>query len=459
LIPFLFFTVMTFCRKEPLTLFLVYTFCLFSIGVIAVTYTGGRWFKYNLLDYGKNSFLLIASILYRPIVFFFCLEKEDVDKDHKSSSVPITAIIRGILIALPILAIFTWLLASADLVFQQKISNLQNENLFIRACIILLGSYFLMGAFLHAAKKSRDSKVIGEGKPLIGSILGFTESAIVMSSVILLFLTFVCIQFQYFFGGYTNIGVEGFTYSEYARRGFNELIIVAIFNLIMIIGLSIITKRKNQSQRRIFSGLSIAIVTQVLVMLVSAFMRLELAIDWHGFSRLRLYPQIFMIWLGVLLVAVVVLEGVRQERYFTLSIVLACIGFSATLSIINVDATIVHHNAQRTVSGKHFNVTHLANLSLDAVPALAEEFQDETYSKEIHEGIGAALVCHWHSQAYAKSLSTEWRSFNLYEWRAGQAITENATELRKYKVNIENTLIRVQSPSGEWYECNGGGGG
>ena len=36
----------------------------------------------------------------------------------------------------------------------------------------------------------------------------------------LLFLVFVWIQFVYLFGGQANISAEGYTYAEYARRGF-----------------------------------------------------------------------------------------------------------------------------------------------------------------------------------------------------------------------------------------------
>ena len=457
LIPFVFFAIMSFCRREPLTQFLTYTSCLFAIGILAVSYTGGQWIRYNLLDYIEKASLLVASLVVRPVMYFVGLERQSKleTEEMQQSKVPFAAIARGVLIALPILALFTWLLASADLVFQQKLIDLQDDDLFERFLLILLVGYLLMGAFLHVATKSRDEKLIGLEKPIFAPFLGFTESAIVMGSVTLLFLTFVGIQFQYFFGGYTEIGVDGYTYSEYARRGFSELVIVVIINLLMIIGLSMITKRESNTQRKIFSGLSLAIVVQVVIMLVSAFMRLSLAVDWHGFSRLRVYPQVFMIWLGILLVAIAVLEVYRRERYFTLAIVLTCLGFSATLSLMNVDASIVHHNTQRTVAGKHFNVTHLANLSLDALPALSEEFQVNEYSIAIHEGIGAAMVCYWHSEEYADALGTEWRSFNLSDWRAGQAIAANYKALLEYKANIDGSLIRVQGPSGIWYECSG----
>ncbi len=41
------------------------------------------------------------------------------------------------------------------------------------------------------------------------------------------------LQFTYLFGGTDNINVEGFTYSEYAVRGFFELVAVAVISLIL----------------------------------------------------------------------------------------------------------------------------------------------------------------------------------------------------------------------------------
>ena len=190
-----------------------------------------------------------------------------------------------------------------------------------------------------------------------------------------------------------NIGVEGYTYSQYARSGFNELITVAFASLLMILGLSTVTVRENSRQKRAFSGLCIAIVSLVIIMLVSAYMRLSLAISWHGFSRLRLYPRVFLVWVGILFVAVIVLEIIHRERYFALAALLASFGFAATLSLVNVDASIVTYNVFRTTQEKHFNVNHLTSLSTDAVPALVDEFLDISFQLRLTR----ELVQRWYA--------------------------------------------------------------
>jgi hypothetical protein len=263
----------------------------------------------------------------------------------------------------------------------------------------------------------------------------------------------VIVQFQYFFGGKVNIGVSGYTYSEYARSGFNELIMVAFASLLMILGLSTVTQRVNNLQKRAFSGLCIAIVSLVVIILISAYLRLSMAINWHGFSRLRLYPRVFLIWVGILFVAIIALEIFRRERYFTVAALLASFGFAATLSLMNVDASIVTYNVFRTTEGKHFNVNHLTSLSTDAVPALVDEFRDSSLPTTTHEGIGAALVCFLQSSAIEKASNQDWPSFNLSRWDAVIILDEVKPLLLDYTYNDRTWPVQVRTPGKELYVC------
>jgi hypothetical protein len=460
LLPFAFFVVITFVRQETLTIFLAYTFALFSIGLLANTYLGGRWFQYGLSDYFKKFFALIGSLANRPIDFLAQIRKEQTARGTSGTSLPLWGIVRGMVIAFPIVVFFGSLLASADLVFSQKLGEFLGlfsigklaEN-FLRLILILVYGYLLAGIFLHAASRSKDEKLIGEDKPVIKPFLGFTESAIVLGSVSILFLLFVIVQFQYFFGGATNIGVAGYTYSQYARRGFNELVTVAFFSLVMILGLSTVTRRTDDREKRVYSGLSVVIVGLVMVILVSAYQRISLAIAWHGFSRLRLYPRVFLVWLGVLLITVVVLEIFRRERYFAFATVLASLGFALSLTLVNVDAAIIKHNVPRVLQGRKLNVAHLASLSSDAVPALVEEYRSTSYSQSIHEGLGAALACYLHNDSHPDAYNPDWRSFNLSRWRAHYALQKVQVSLQEYGINDKRWPVRARTPTGLLYEC------
>jgi hypothetical protein len=371
------------------------------------------------------------------------------------------AISRGVLIALPIVAIFAALLSSADLVFAQRLNDFVKlfrlENLpeyIFRGVYILIGAYALAGVILHAAQKSLDEKLVGMEKPLVPAFLGFTEATVVLGAVVVLFAVFVVIQFQYFFGGQTNIGVAGYTFSEYARRGFGELVTVALFSLLLFLGLSGIVKRQNQTQRRVFSGLGIGMVALVGVMLISAFQRLLLYEAAYGFSRLRMYTHIFMIWLGALLAVVVVLDVLRKERLFALAALLASIGFALTLAIVNVDGTIVRQNVARTAAGQDLDVAYLASLSPDAVPVLVESLLDGKLTPGTRNGIGAALACRLNAER-SRNADTDWRGFTLSRWWADQSMGQKQVQgiLDNYGILDEAWPVQVQTPMGEKYDC------
>jgi hypothetical protein len=461
-IPTCLFVLSTFVREEPLTRFLAFTFTFFLLGVFASSYLRGRWPQYNLTDYAGRLLDLIGSTFSRQLSYFNEVRRLRIQGGQATSRFPATAIFRGVLIALPIVVFFTVLLASADAVFNQRVGDffdLFHSGKLVeysaRIVLILVCSYLLAGAFLHAARRSRDEDLFADA-PLAGKrILGITESSIVMVSITALFLLFVIIQFQYFFGGQSNIGVEGFTYSEYARRGFNELVSVGFFSLLLIMGLGTFTKRDLASHQRVFSALSVAILLEVLVILISAFQRLTLAIDWHGFSRLRLYPQVFLIWVAILFVVIVVLEIRQRERYFTLALMLAALGFAVSLTLVNVDNAIVEHNFSRVLQGKNLNVGHFVSLSTDAIPAIVRAYETPGLSEQTREGLGAVLFCYIKSDRTAVETSFDWRSFNYSRWRAASLLKEMESSLTGYRVSGPRYALRVRGPSNAEYECYG----
>jgi hypothetical protein len=455
IVPFLFFGMVSFSRSEPLTVFLGYTFTLLSIGLIATSYLGGRWILYDLLDYLSKPLMLLFDMLVQPVQFVLRIRKENSSGNVLGSNSPLWGLLRGLAIALPIVLCFASLLASADMVFDQKLDEFfedisENTRRFI---LILLCAYFMIGVFLHAATRSEDKKLASEGPLLIKPVVGFTESTVVLASVSLLFILFVMVQFQYFFGGERNIGVAGYTYSEYARRGFNELVIVAFFSLVLILGLSSLTRRESESRRRIYSGLSILLAVLVLIILTSAYQRIELGISWHGNSRLRLYPKIFLIWLALLFVTVVVLELLRNQRYFAFAALLASFGFGASLFFTDVDNAIIQRNLYRGWHGKNLNIPHLASLSDDAIPLLATEYLYGDMPTSTRRAVGAALACYRYFEDRDHVTTHDWRSLNWSARQAQRSLEIVRPYLGGYVVRYDNWPVRVRTPDGAVYEC------
>jgi len=440
LIPLAFFSAMTFIRLEPFTQVINYSMSLGLLALFAMTFKGGRWVIYSGSDYIAGFFRLCGSAIVRAGEMWTALRRQPKGAENKKSST-VWPVIRGLLLALPIVVIMASLLASADPVFSRsladftsifKIKNL--GELIFRAIYILVLTYALMGIFLHIFFASQDDRLIGLDKPVISPFLGWVEAIIILASVDILFTFFVGIQFRYFFGGQANVNIEGYTYSEYARRGFGELVLVAFLSLLLFQGLSTITHRQQPDQRRWFSLLGIGLVVLVVVILVSAFQRLLLYEQYYGFSRLRVYPHIFMIWLGILLVATVILEVIQRQRAFALAMCLALIGFGVTINLLNVDAFIARQNVGRTASsGWKLDMPYLTSLSDDSTPAMFEMFNASGYSQTIKNEIGASLAC---KAELAKSEQKQkpWVSFHLGEYQAASLINLNREKLAEYPI-------------------------
>ncbi|HEX5838578.1 MAG TPA: DUF4173 domain-containing protein [Anaerolineales bacterium] len=465
LIPIAFLAAMTFLRLEPLTVFLSVVMTLFLMGVFSLTYLSGQWTRFALLDYIFGYLRLIGSAIARPLGFASQTRREQ-PPTNATRSRQVWPVLRGIVIALPVIAIFASLLSSADPIFAHRfedfidIFNIENLPEYIfRLVYILVLAYALAGIFLHAAQTSGDAV---EEKTWISPFLGFTESAIVLGSVLVLFIVFVFIQFQYFFGGQANIHIEGYTFSEYARQGFGELVAVAFFSLLLLLGLGAVTRRENELQRKAFSSIGIALVGLVIVMLISAYQRLVLYEAAYGFSRLRTYTHVFMIWLGLLLIAVVVLEMTRRERAAGLAMVLAALGFVITLSLLNVDAFIVKQNIQREIRSVNnadfsrgradLDAQYFLDLSDDAVPPLVEAYRSKSLPGSVKEKVGASLAC----IRYTRNLMDRedaWQSFHFSRTSADRALAAVGKDLDAYQVKDENLPVMVETPAGEEFSC------
>jgi hypothetical protein len=102
------------------------------------------------------------------------------------------------------------------------------------------------------------------------------------------------------------------------------------------------------------------------------------------------------------------------------------------------------------------NVTHLASLSPDAIPALVEAFHSPEYFETMHEGIGAIPACYLYSERVplVMVMDMDWRSFNLSRWRAHQTIREVRIELVGYRFRGNKWSVQtVRTPNNKLYNC------
>jgi len=474
--PVLFFSVMFTYRAEGLTRAFNVMMTILLLVIIGITATGGRWWMYSFSDYVVKSLHMVFSALSGVLVAWINGRKKTQEEDgsepapqsHQSGNG--WAILRGILLAIPVVLVLASLLAAGDPVFnrhyQEFLKLLAIDNLpeyLFRLFYILVLGYMLAGAFIHSVTQSNDTKLLGTDKPWMPAFLGWTEAFIILGSVNALFLAFVLAQVNYLFGGSTNINIDGYTYAEYARKGFTELLVVAFISLMLLQLMSAITRRTTKTQMNIFSGLSIGTVALVVVILISAFQRLSMYKDVYGFTRIRVFSELFMIWLAILLLATAVLEFIHKERYFALACFLAAIGFVTSVNVINVDYHIASGNTERALSGSELDSEYLATLSEDIIPFMVDAYQGNT---EISPQIGSALQCwvDWNTPVEEATRQDKagsfWGSYHFGETAAWQAVNPIREDLNTTYPLFEDTSTYQKYIlfDGERFNCPGWSG-
>lgn len=454
--PILIFAALAFVRLEPLTLFLnvVAVLCLFALWVR--TFRTGRVTDFGWIDFAVAVLWVPVEAIIRPWPVLSKANREAFG--DRATNSRLLAVLRGLLLALPIVVVLALLLTAADVIFADVLRKafewLDLEwlaDFAWRIVVVLASAVFFLGALVAALRDPGERKLAGQDKPLLAPFLGFTESTVVLIGVDLLFALFVFIQLRYLFGGQANITAAGYTYAEYARRGFGELVAVAFLTLGLVLALATFSRRETAGQRKAFNALSAVMVVLVGVILVSAFQRLLLYEQAYGFTRLRAYTHVAILWMGVAFVLFLVMLFAGNLRAFAPAAVGVALGFALTLNLLNVDDFIVRRNAERAQAGSELDLDYLTNLSEDAVPALAS-LAAET-SPGVRDEVLPRLACQ--QAALDQRASEGWPSTHLAVLRARSALEPWREILSAYHVDAEGPRYNwmVEDASGEMLGC------
>ena len=462
-IPIVFFSVMASVRQEGLSVFLAVVFTLLCLGLWVRTFLPGRFFRFGWLDLLITWVMVPIEAMVNPWrTAGTAWRKAAGEQGSRKRG---WALLRGLLLALPVLAVFTALLAAADLVFgdlvEEALRWLNIEQLLEwvgRGIVVVLSGLFSLGALVTALRRREVKPLQGEEMPHLRPFLGFTETAIVLGAVDLLFLFFVIVQFRYFFGGQANISAAGYTYSEYARRGFGELVAVAVLSLGLIMALGYFGRREGSRQERGFNAYSTILVVLLGVMLLSALLRLQLYENAYGFTRLRTYTHIFIYWLALALVVFLVLLYRRQLRRFAPAVFLGSMGFAATLNLVNIDGFIAQRNVQRFLRGEVFeaaggrsypevDISYLVGLTSDVMPSLARFAADA--SPEVRDELFGDLACRAEF-GYSPGNRDSWQAYHFSLARSEAIMDDLARSLALYHAEYDQDGAQwlVTGPNG-----------
>jgi len=334
-------------------------------------------------------------------------------------------VLRGLLIAVPLVLVFVALFSSADAVFARITRDLFDWNLDLgslpgRLVLAAIVAWVAAGllAFVATGEDRPPRTTTGvdaSGRPRLGS----AEAVTVLVVLDLLFIGFVVLQGAYLFGGRDTLEASGLTYAEYARRGFFELLAVAF----LVAGLILALEGFVRTRTRTYVLAAIGLVLLTIVVLASAFLRLRLYQDAYGWTELRFYVLAAIAWLAIgALIAAVTLAR-NQSRWLIHGMLVLSFMFGLAFNIIGPVRFIAEQNIQRAIHPElvapggetGLDVYYLAFLGDDALSVMAENLcaLPGQVSKQAREA-----VTMWKGWLGRDAAGKAWQAWNLSRERA-----------------------------------------
>ncbi len=343
-------------------------FILFFILFIHNFYQDKLWDIFKYFQAILQTILGSLHSFTRPVTDFKLYRKAEKTKDKNKMSGSAYIMI-GLLISLPLLTVVLSLLSSADIVFRSFIKDFAfidwlSEN-FIGLTFSILFSFFAsycISAYLE--KRSIKEEVADKrtGEPLIA----ITFTAILS----FIYLLFSGIQIIYLFAGNMQLP-KPYTYAEYAREGFFQLLFVCLINLVLVF-VCLGRFKENKALKAILTIISLC----TYIMIASSAMRMLLYIQYYDLTFLRF----FVLWalIAIFFLMTGILIHIYKEMFplFSYCITVVTVLYIA-FSFSRPDYFIAKYNIaqmlekERTESERpDYDTLYLLGLSADAAPAI-----------------------------------------------------------------------------------------
>jgi hypothetical protein len=381
-------------------------------------------------------------------------------KDEKGKRLFVRILI-GVIICIPLLAVILSLLASADFAFEsvlKKIADSIGDKVWEYFGKFMLGFVIaipLFGAFF-AFRYNRKN-----GAVTIPNIVGNLDQTIVytvMTVVVAVYLFFLFVQFNYMFFAFSGKLPGGFNYAEYARRGFFELVAIALINLGLLAIFYLFTARKQGKLTKVLKTYLLTLSVVTLIIIVSAVSKMVMYMQIYGLTQLRVYTSWFMVLTAVIFVAAII--KIMSRKFDAVKII--CVFFTVwflMLNYVGVDALIAKYNIAKSNQDNSvlLDVNMFENLSDSMVAETLQLLDSE--SVIVRQDTKRILTAR-----YDMLQEKNWQSMNVASVKAGTLLESNKD---KYYLDyyespygspgtdiemISHYLPNIKNPeSCEWY--------
>lgn len=328
-----------------------------------------NFFEDTKWGFGKYVYAILGTIfgslgmIPEPFLDASCYQKEAKGKKHSS----IIYVIIGVTISLPLLLLVILLLCSADIVFYQFVSSIDWKmgDVFGITITFFIAFFAAYCGFRYLGKGTLNT--IQKQKSLLEPLIA--ETILALLSIVYVF--FCGIQMVYLFYGKMQLP-DGYTYAEYAREGFFQLLFVCILNVILV--LAVLSKFE---KRTCIKVLLTVISCCTYIMVASSAFRMSLYVQNYQLTFLRILVFWGLAVIALFLVGILIQIFKEDFPLFRYGMVMFAVCYLA-LSFGKPDYWIATYNlnAAEHSQGEKVDFWYLEGLSTDAAPAIAEYMEE-----------------------------------------------------------------------------------
>ncbi len=345
---------------------------------------------------------------------------------------------KSLLITIPIILVVLILLMSADQVFERifdkvflnlsEVLSLDGIVKLLSRLSVILITFLLCGGFIvnlvkdntMFTKEDEDTKVT----------LKFENLTINMILTILniIYLIFSFIQITNLFMNTSND--SNFDYSSYARQGFSQLMFVSFINFVILIVANINKIEKTKSQKIYNKIMSLLIILFTLIIIVSAFYRMNLYQETYGYTYLRIFVDFVLISEALISIPIIIYLLGKKIDILKSGIIIASFMF-ALLNFINIDNFIAEKNIDRYFNNpknSNFDISYLCNLGTDATTQITRLLKSDD------EYIVKRTEKYLYEQKQSLNLDKmDWQEYNISKKEAKEILDSQNIEINYYE--------------------------
>ena len=351
-------------------------------------------------------------------------EREETGKKRNSK---LMYVLLGFAIAFPLLVIILNLLSSADPVFAKVIKDIFGKlfyswdvvKIVIFAAVIF---FFVYGFIVKTGRRNLGANAPKEG--IYEPVIGITITVVLTA----FYLIFAVVQIIYLFMNSAGLP-DDMTYAEYARRGFFQLLFVAVVNVCIVLIFNAIFRKSV-----VLKTVLVVMCICTYIMIASSAVRLSMYIKEYALTYLRINTIWALIVTSIVMLGVIISLFWRNMPLFRYIFLTVMVMFTL-YAFVRPGAVISKYNISQAHSGKEVDLEYVMDIGSDGVPYLIDYLRTKDIPPEMtmEEAVSkySEDKYYWRDdtvgERFEKILEENddkgyIRSFNFSRYRASKAI-------------------------------------